>query len=46
MVSKTPGVGSVYLGSYKDNDWLDAANTYRLHVPPNVPAKQFWSITL
>jgi hypothetical protein len=48
MVSKTPGVGSVYLGSYKDKagDWLDGANTYRLHVPPNVPAKQFWSITL
>jgi hypothetical protein len=48
MVSKTPGVGSVYLSTYKDKDgdWLDGANTYRLHVPPNVPAKQFWSITL
>jgi hypothetical protein len=48
MVSKTPGVGSVYLGSYKDNDgnWLDGANTYRLHVPPNPPVTQFWSITL
>jgi len=48
MVTKTPGVGSIYLGSYKDNDgdWLDGANTYRLHVPTNQPAKQFWSITL
>src|SRR5271154_3069941 len=48
MVSKTPGVGSVYLGSYKDSagNWLDGASTYRLHVPPNAPVTQFWSITL
>jgi hypothetical protein len=48
MVTKTPGVGSVYLGSNKDNDgnWLDGANTYRLRVPPNAPVTQFWSITL
>src|SRR5882724_319740 len=48
MVTKTPGVGSVYLGSYKDKDgnWLDGANAYRLHVPPNPPVTQFWSITL
>jgi len=48
MVSKTPGVGSVYLGSYNDSEgnWLDGANAYRLHVPANAPAKQFWSITL
>jgi hypothetical protein len=48
MVSKTPSVGSVYLVSYKDHDgnWLDGANTYRLHVPPNPPVTQFWSITL
>jgi hypothetical protein len=48
MVTKTPGVGSVYLGSNKDNDgnWPDGANTYRLRVPPNAPVTQFWSITL
>jgi len=48
MVSKTPGVGSTYLGTYKDKDgdWLDGAKNYRLHVPPNAPMKQFWSITL
>jgi hypothetical protein len=48
MVTKTPGVGQVYLGSYKDKDgnWLDGANTYRLHVPPNAPVKQFWSLTV
>jgi hypothetical protein len=48
MVTKTPGVGSVYLGTYKDKDgdWLDGAKSYRLHVPPNAPVKQFWSLTL
>src|SRR5271168_5360592 len=48
MVTKTPGVGSIYLGTYKDKDgnWLDGASTYRLHVPPNAPVTQFWSITL
>ena len=36
------------LESFKDKDgnWLDGAKTYRLHVPANVPAKQFWSITV
>jgi hypothetical protein len=48
MVTKTPGVGSVYLGTYKDTDgnWLDGANNYRLHILPNPPVTQFWSITL
>jgi hypothetical protein len=48
MVTKTPGVGSVYLGCYKDHDghWLDGANSYRLHVLPDAPVTQFWSITL
>jgi hypothetical protein len=48
MVTTTPGIGSVYLGINKDNEhnWLDGATNYRLHVPPNAPAKQFWSITL
>jgi hypothetical protein len=48
MVGETPGVGQVYLSAYKDKDgeWLDGGKSYRLHVPPNVPAKQFWSATL
>ena len=48
MVTKTPGIGSVYLGINEDNEgnWLDGATNYRLHVPPNAPVKQFWSITL
>jgi hypothetical protein len=39
MVTKTPGVGQVYLDAYKDKDgdWLDGAKTYRLRVPPATP---------
>jgi hypothetical protein len=47
MVSKTPGIGSTYLSTYKDSEgnWLDGANNYVLHLPANVPAKNFWSMT-
>ena len=48
MVTTTPGVGSTYLGGYKDTDgeWLHGSANYRLHVSPNVPMTQFWSITV
>jgi hypothetical protein len=48
MMSKTPGFGQVYLGGHLDKDGrpFDGGQNYRLHVPPNPPAKQFWSITL
>ncbi|MFQ6538056.1 DUF1254 domain-containing protein [Aphanothece stagnina] len=48
MVTRTPGVGQVYLGTYKDNngDWLDGSHFYRLRVPENVPVEQFWSMTV
>ena len=48
MTTKTPGVGSAYLGGYrdKDGDWLDGSKNYKLKVPPNAPMKQFWSITV
>jgi hypothetical protein len=44
MRSQTPGVGQAYLGSFRDKEGhaFDGAKSYRLHVPPNVPAKQFW----
>jgi hypothetical protein len=43
-----PGVGSIYLGSYKDKDgdWLDGAKTCRFRVPPNAPVAQLWSLTV
>ena len=48
MVSKTPGVGSAYLGGYRDADgeWLDGSLNYRLRIPPDAPMKQFWSVTV
>jgi hypothetical protein len=47
MLTQTPGVGQRYIASYKDSGgrWLDGDNSYRLHVPANPPAKQFWSVT-
>ncbi len=48
MTTKTPGVGSAYLGGYRDSDgdWLDGSQDYKLTIPPNAPMKQFWSITV
>lgn len=48
MATQTPGVGQAYLGAYKDSEgkWLDGSNNYTLHIPPNPPAKQFWSLTI
>ena len=48
MTTTKVGVGSIYLGAYqsKDGEWLDGSKSYKLHVPPNPPAKNFWSITV
>lgn len=48
MQSTTPGEDQIYLGAYKDKDgdWLDGKKSYRLHVPPDVPAAAFWSMTV
>ena len=45
---KHMGAGQFYLfvSRDKDNNTLDGAATYRLHVPPNPPVKQYWSIVL
>jgi hypothetical protein len=41
------GAGQFYLINIKDKDGqnYDGAKTYRLHVPPNVPVDQYWSVT-
>ena len=48
MVSRVPGKGSAYLGSYYDADGnaLMGGNQYTLHIGPNPPAANFWSITV
>jgi hypothetical protein len=48
MTTKKPGVGSAYLGGYRDSDgeWLDGSMNYKMTVPANAPMKQFWSVTV
>ena len=48
MVSRTPGKGSAYLGSYYDADGnaLMGGNNYQLRIEPNPPAANFWSVTV
>lgn len=47
MGIRQPGPGQVYLGANRDaaGEWLDGGRNYRLHVPADVPARQFWSVT-
>ena len=42
------GGGSFYLTNYHDQKGvpLSGEHTYRLHVPPNVPATEFWALTV
>jgi len=45
---KKLGAATFYVGTFKDakGDLLRGEESYRLHVPPNVPARQFWALTL
>lgn len=45
---KRLGTAQIYLISGKDKDGnaLSGAETYQLHVPANVPTKQYWSATV
>lgn len=42
------GNGQVYMAAYTDHEgnWLDGDKNYVLHIPPKVPAKSFWSLTV
>jgi len=48
MVLEIVGKGSKYLSNYRDADenFLEGSNTYRLNIPANVPAENFWSIVV
>jgi hypothetical protein len=40
------GIGSRYATLEHDfaGNYLDGGKNYRLHLPPNIPAKDFWSV--
>ncbi len=48
MVRKMVGVGSQYALATTDanGDYLDGSKTYKLNIPANVPAKDFWSVVI
>jgi len=48
MVQKVVGAGSQYIMAARDagGAFLDGAKAYRLHLPPNPPVKEFWSIVV
>jgi hypothetical protein len=47
MCMRLTGIGSQYLIATKDVDGnrLDGAKTYRVTLPPDIPAARFWSLT-
>jgi hypothetical protein len=48
MTAKMVGKGSQYAGALRDADgnYFDGSQTYKLRLPPNVPAQNFWSLVL
>jgi len=48
MNAPKPGTGSQYIWTYHDADgqWLCGEKQYRFRIPPNPPAKDFWSVVV
>jgi hypothetical protein len=48
MASTTPNVGQAYPWVVQDGagNVLDGGKKYKMHLPPNIPAKLYWSVTL
>jgi hypothetical protein len=48
MLSKVPGKGAMYLIAFTDSEGSSFAggSNYRLKLPPDIPAANFWSLTL
>jgi hypothetical protein len=48
MISQTPGKGAKYMIAFVDSEGepLVGDSNYRLHLPKDVPAANFWSLTL
>jgi hypothetical protein len=48
MLSQVPGKGAKYMIAFTDGAGVDLSggSRYRLNLPPNIPAGNFWSVTL
>jgi hypothetical protein len=48
MISQVPGKGAKYMIAFTDADGvpLSGGASYGLNLPPNIPAANFWSVTL
>jgi hypothetical protein len=48
MAQKMVGMGSQYAfnATDKDGNYLDGSKTYKLNIPKDAPAKDFWSVVV
>ena len=48
MISQIPGKGAKYMIGFTDSEGapLSGGSSYRMKLPPNIPAGNFWSVTL
>ena len=48
MIMRLTGIGSQYIGAFVDSngEYFDGGKTYKMTLPPKVPAEKFWSLTV
>lgn len=48
MMMRLTAIGSQYIGAFVDShgEYFDGGKTYKVTLPPNIPAEKFWSLTV
>jgi hypothetical protein len=48
MIMRLTEIGSQYLAAFADSrgEYLDGSKTYKVTLPPHIPAARFWSLTV
>ena len=48
MASPQLGQGAAYVYTARDGkgEWLDGSKSYKVTLPPNIPANRFWSFNV